>query len=73
MLPILHPSVDPSLKMNRVPSEFFQTGLFSEAEALALERTYNPPSDCEVLLSPVTSMAPQLPDVKKIHDKLETI
>ena len=57
--PILHPVDPPLLKMNRLPSEFFHTGLFGAAEALSLERTYNPPSDFEVEVSPVTSIAPQ--------------
>ena len=49
--------------MNRFP-ELFQTGLLGAFEALSLERRYNPPSDHEVELSPVTCMAGQISDVK---------
>ena len=48
--------------MNRFP-ELFQTGLLGAAEALSLERRYNPPTDHEVELSPVTCMAGQISDV----------
>ena len=70
--PILHPTEPPvDLKMKRFPAEFFQTGLFGPAEDLSSERTYNPPSEFEVEVSPVTSIAPQSSDEKKnTHYKL---
>ena len=45
-MPILHPEEDrPLLNMNRVPAEFFQTGLLGAPEALLLVGRYNPPSE----------------------------
>ena len=52
--------------MKRFPAEFFQTGLFGASEALSSESKYNPPSEFEVELSPVTWMASQISEVKKV-------
>ena len=43
--------------MKRFPAEFFQTGLFGAREALSSESKYNPPSELEVDVSPVTVIA----------------
>ena len=50
--------------MKRFPAKFFQTGLSGASEALSSENTYNPPSEPEVELSPVTRMASQISEVK---------
>ena len=51
--------------MNRFPAKFSQTGMFGAPEALLSESKYNPPSDCNVSVSPVTSMASQSDEEKK--------
>ena len=40
--------------MNRFLPGIFQTGLFGASEDLSSESKYNPPSEFEVELSPVT-------------------
>ena len=62
--PILHPAPHPSLKINRSPAKFFQTGVFGAPEALSSESKYNPPS-LGMAMSPVTSIASQSDNEKK--------
>ena len=57
------------VKMKRFPTEFFQTGMYGARKALSSESTYNPASEFEVELSPVTWMASQISERKKIHGK----
>ena len=52
--------------MKRFPLKIFQTGMIGVVEAFSSESKYNPPSEAEVELSPVTWMASQISDKKPL-------